>query len=110
MAAIRPASTTIHTPANTFETGNPHTMGMVLHLYLRSPSISSISFITSRINEIIKAKPAYTKDTFNNLCHTISWGEILKRYSATVNTRITHAVNNEMRILPMSNFFLKVVE
>src|SRR3982751_2450731 len=60
-------STMIQTAVNTFVAGIPQTMGIVLQPYFSSPSISSISFITSLINEMMKAKLAYTIANLNNL-------------------------------------------
>ncbi len=55
------------TAVKTFAAGMPQTIGMVLQPYLASPSISSISFITSLIKEMIKAKAAYKMASLNNL-------------------------------------------
>src|SRR5688572_12320485 len=60
-------STTSHTAANIFDTFTPHRIGMVLQLYRASPSRSSISFTTSRTRDMMKANPAYTTASLNNL-------------------------------------------
>ena len=75
-----PISTASHTPTKTFVTGIPQTIGIVLQPHFASPNISSMSLITSRIREIIKAKPVYKNESFKSLGVTKSPDEIVVGY------------------------------
>src|SRR5687768_9728227 len=102
----------IHTAMYTFVAFTPQTIGMVRQPYFASPGISSISFIASRINETIKAKPAYKKANRKNF----GWPECsATNASATDNlekkiSSIVQAVKMEIAIFPIRRFRLKFVE
>src|SRR5450432_2025198 len=104
--------TTSQTATYTLVAFTPQTMGMVLQPYRVSPCISSMSLTASRTSEIMKAKPPYKMASRKNLC----WLKLLSLKASANETfekkmmRMVHAVNNEIAIFPVNNFFLKVVE
>src|SRR4030095_9594172 len=83
-----------------FDAWIPQLMGMVLHPYFLSPSMSSISLTASRIREVINANPTYKKVTRIILRMFTSAGLKKKRASHQVTTSTVQAVNREIRILP----------
>src|SRR5215217_7258471 len=87
----------------------PETIGSVLQPYFASPSMSSISLIASLIKEIIKAKPAYKKESLKNFTDKGSFAKTAFRGSVYAKNKIStvHAVRREITIFPMSNFLLK---
>src|SRR6478735_8753928 len=85
-------------------------MGIVLQPYFLSPSISSISFIASRIREITKAKPVYSKVILVILMVFTAAGLKKKRISHQLTTRTVQAVKAEIMILPDKSFFFSEIE
>ena len=102
-----------HTATKTLLAFNPQTIGIVLQPYFLSPSMSSISFITSRIKEMINANPPYKIANLKKRTCRISSRSICNKSIFIFERKIiptTHAVNKEMSTLPIKNFFFNEEE
>ncbi len=102
----------IQTATYTLVAFTPHTIGMVRQPYRASPGMSSMSFIASRINDMIKAKPAYKKAKRNSFgcpgC-SVANASAIETFEKKIS-RIVQEANTEIMIFPIRSFCLNVVE